>query len=211
MEQQNALIQKHCAVCHTDAHPNGGLSLQHFDVSHADPGVAAMVRSKVLDGAFRAAGIPGPTQADEAAIAEALDVASKGADQWQVNPNGASIVRAAASKAHPSRPSLYRLTVGCNARTKNVEMQLDWAPDVPANGQQLVATVDTNLRAFVTVEGQEKMGNGNGATSGPGSIKLVLPTPRSALTISDLFWNETVEFSFRDLPAKARQTLAGCR
>jgi hypothetical protein len=32
--QQNALVQKYCAVCHTDVHRNGGLSLQHFDAAH---------------------------------------------------------------------------------------------------------------------------------------------------------------------------------
>jgi hypothetical protein len=36
--QQNALVQKYCAVCHSDAHMNGGLSLQHFDAAYPDPG-----------------------------------------------------------------------------------------------------------------------------------------------------------------------------
>ena len=29
--QQNALVQKYCAVCHTDAAKDGALSLPHFD------------------------------------------------------------------------------------------------------------------------------------------------------------------------------------
>jgi hypothetical protein len=45
--QQNALLQKYCVVCHTDAHMNGGLSLEHFDAAHPDPGVAAMLVSKL--------------------------------------------------------------------------------------------------------------------------------------------------------------------
>src|SRR5580704_9067755 len=48
--QQNALVQKYCAVCHTDAHMNGGLSLEHFDAPHSNPGVAAMMLSKLTNG-----------------------------------------------------------------------------------------------------------------------------------------------------------------
>ncbi len=33
--QQNALVQKYCTMCHTDAVKNGGLSLEHFDVAIA--------------------------------------------------------------------------------------------------------------------------------------------------------------------------------
>jgi hypothetical protein len=49
--QQNALVQKYCAVCHTDTQRNAGLSLQHFDAAHADPSVAAMMR-RVSPGLF---------------------------------------------------------------------------------------------------------------------------------------------------------------
>ena len=48
--QQNALVQKYCAVCHTDAARNGGLSLQHFDVRTASPSLTAMMLSKVTQG-----------------------------------------------------------------------------------------------------------------------------------------------------------------
>ena len=39
--QQNALVQKYCAVCHTDAARNGGLSLEHFDAAQAPPSLMA--------------------------------------------------------------------------------------------------------------------------------------------------------------------------
>jgi cytochrome c551/c552 len=48
--QQNALVQKYCAVCHTDAVKNGGLSLEHFDAAHAAPSLTAMLLSKVTGG-----------------------------------------------------------------------------------------------------------------------------------------------------------------
>ena len=48
--QQNALVHKYCAVCHTDAAKNGGLSLEHFNVADAPPGLIAMLLSKLTGG-----------------------------------------------------------------------------------------------------------------------------------------------------------------
>ena len=52
--QQTKLIHDYCAVCHTDASRNGGLTLQHFDAANPDPGVARMLVSKIHGGAFGA-------------------------------------------------------------------------------------------------------------------------------------------------------------
>ena len=41
--EQNALVKRYCAVCHTDAAMNGGLSLQHYDAANRDPTLAAMI------------------------------------------------------------------------------------------------------------------------------------------------------------------------
>jgi hypothetical protein len=48
--QQTALVKKQCASCHSDALMYGGLSLEHFDASHADPTLAAMLVSKITNG-----------------------------------------------------------------------------------------------------------------------------------------------------------------
>ncbi|MEQ1898596.1 MAG: hypothetical protein ABL971_14550 [Vicinamibacterales bacterium] len=48
--QQNAVVQKHCAVCHTDRTLNGGLSLQGFDAATVTPSLAAMMLSKLTSG-----------------------------------------------------------------------------------------------------------------------------------------------------------------
>src|SRR5216684_1558711 len=48
--QQNALVRKYCAVCHTDAAKNGGLSLEHFDAAQAPPSLTAMLLSKLTGG-----------------------------------------------------------------------------------------------------------------------------------------------------------------
>src|ERR1700722_1646584 len=63
VEQQNAIVRRQCAVCHDDVHLNGGLSLQHFDAAHLDPSLAAMIVSKLKNGAMGAAGIGVPDKA----------------------------------------------------------------------------------------------------------------------------------------------------
>jgi hypothetical protein len=109
--QQNALVQKYCAVCHTDAHLNGGLSLQHFDAARPDPGIAAMIVSKLTSlspkqvsasqqqdpgvatiiaskmktGAMGAAGVPVPDRPTQLAFLSALSSEAAGAGEWTVN------------------------------------------------------------------------------------------------------------------------------
>ena len=109
--QQTALVEKYCAVCHNDAHRNGGLSLEHFDAAHADPGVAAMLVSKLTNGvalekihvartdpaaaalragnmkagAMGAAGIPVPDRETQEAWVSALAAEATGAGEWTVN------------------------------------------------------------------------------------------------------------------------------
>lgn len=108
--QQNALVQKYCAVCHTDAANNGGLSLEHFDAAEAppsltamllskltggvlletvreapsNPGAAAVVDRKMKSGAMGAAGIPIPDKATIDALIQALAMESNGATEWTV-------------------------------------------------------------------------------------------------------------------------------
>jgi hypothetical protein len=51
LDQQNAFVKTHCAVCHTDRANNGGLSLEGFDAAVASPSLAAMMLSKITSGA----------------------------------------------------------------------------------------------------------------------------------------------------------------
>ena len=55
--EQQALVRKYCAVCHSDAAMNGGLSLQHYDPAVPNPALAAMLLSKLQNGAMGAAGL----------------------------------------------------------------------------------------------------------------------------------------------------------
>lgn len=108
--QQNALVQKYCAVCHTDVAKNGGLSLEHFDAAQAAPSLTAMLLSKLTggvllntardaasntsaaafidkkmrSGAIAAAGIPIPDKATIDALIHAFAVESAGAMDWTV-------------------------------------------------------------------------------------------------------------------------------
>src|SRR5262245_43377108 len=92
--QQNAMVQKYCAVCHTDAHRNGGLSLQHFDAERVEPSLAAMMVSKLKSGAIGAAGLPRPDQATQDAFFISLNSKTTGASEWNLSRTQDPITRA---------------------------------------------------------------------------------------------------------------------
>jgi len=209
VERQNALVQRHCAVCHTDAARNGGLTLQHFDAAKADPSLAAMLLSKLRGGAMGAAGLPfEKTDAD--ALEMAMLAASAGALEWTVSRGRvttAGIVREVAS-SNPGQPSRYRLVVSCDAGSRKGEVQLSWAPS-PRNGT-VKASVDGGSPVDYKVEGTESMGDGSTGMTGHAAVILEgLPWPRRTLTISELLPGETVVFPFEQL-AQTRQSFTEC-
>src|SRR5947207_6248033 len=66
--QQNALVQRYCAVCHTDAAKNGGLSLEHFDAAQAPPSLTAMLLSKLTGGVLLKTAREAPSNAIAGAL-----------------------------------------------------------------------------------------------------------------------------------------------
>ena len=197
--QQNELVAKYCGVCHSDARPNGGISLEHFDAARPDAGMVAMMLSKFQNGAFGASGTPLPDKPTQQALISALTGATAGAGEWIVNRSekpgawSASIVREA-------KTSIYRLTLSCRPETGRTEMQVAWSPGVPKDGREITVTADGNASASYIVSGQEAMGNGQAGTSGPGAwILAKTPVPRQKLTVANVFGDEAVEFPFEGL------------
>jgi cytochrome c551/c552 len=238
-EEQNALVQKYCTVCHTDSSKNGGLSLEHFDAAHASPSLiammlsklsggaslqtvremttsanaAALLKKKMKSGAMGAAGIPIPSNATSDAWLEAFAKESAGATEWSVERSRsvtASMLREMASSKTPGDAEAYRVVASCNPETREGSIQVAWSP-APQSGS-LAASVDGKAAVQYVVDGSEKMGNGSGLELHGRAVLVLaaLPFPTESLTIRDLFPDHNVTFSFADLPRDARRGLDAC-
>lgn len=110
MAEQNALIQRHCTVCHSDAARNGGLSLEGFSVDRAPSSLIAMLLSKMTQGlsvatlmsshsdndartliirqmrggAMTAAGVPPPADATTYVLIDALIARMRSPHDWSI-------------------------------------------------------------------------------------------------------------------------------
>ncbi|HVW12044.1 MAG TPA: hypothetical protein VHC90_25875 [Bryobacteraceae bacterium] len=212
--QQNALVQKYCAVCHTDETRNGGLSLAHYDAAQANPALAAMLLSKLQNNAMGAAGLGLPDKPTRDAWVAATTAQAVGAAKWTVIRTGsvvtASTVRDVALRAPAVGAPVYRLTLACDLASRQGDIELTWAP-VPQTGRTFFASVDGNAGIPHVLEGrEEKMGNGAAVTTGLAMSTLNVPLPEKTLTIENLFPGETVVFPLSQLNPADRRELAVC-
>jgi hypothetical protein len=214
---QNALVKKYCAVCHTDAANNGGLSLQHYDAARPDPQLAAMMLSKMRNGAMGAAGNGVPDKPMQEAWVLATVQQALGAQNWSVTRSdpssshgstvAASIVRFVNPRKGEANPPIYRLTLACDTASRQTTIQLTWSPE-PQTNRTFLVSADGQTAVPHALSGVEKMGNGASSVSGRASAVLNVPVPSASLTVSDLFPAERVDFP---IDSPARQALAACR
>jgi hypothetical protein len=218
--EQNALVKKYCAVCHTDAAKSGGLSLEHYDAAKRDPSLAAMALSKLNNGAMGAAGNGVPDKATQQAWLESTREQAAGAKEWFVSREESGVFASIVREVPPRNPSstdfpIYRVRIACNAATSAAEMQLTWSPQ-PQTGRTMAVSVDGNAPVEYNIEGKESMGNGGTGQTGHASVILSngkggkLPLANQSLTVRELFPAETVEFPFADLDQKVRSELRKC-
>ena len=217
---QNALVKKYCAVCHTDAAKNGGLSLEHYDAAKRDPGLAAMMLSKLNNGAMGAAGNGVPDKAAQQAWLEATRQQAARAEEWFVSREDGIMSAGMVREVPPRRPGstdapVYRVLMVCNSSTGFGEMQLTWSPE-PQTGRTMTVSIDGQAPVEYRIEGKESMGNGGTVQSGHASAVLnsgrggKLTLPKQSLVVGDLFPHETVEFPFGGLDKKAYFELSKC-
>lgn len=217
-QEQNALVKKYCAVCHTDAAMNGGLSLQHYDAAKRDPALARMILSKLNAGAMGAAGNGVPDKAAQGAWLASTREQAAGAREWFISREDGVISASTVREVPPRGPDVadspvYRVKITCHIVSGAGEMRLTWSPQ-PQTGRTMTASADGRTPVEYRIDGKESMGNGASVEAGHASVVLSdggkLGLPDHSLTIRELFPGETVEFPFRDLDQKVRTELHSC-
>jgi hypothetical protein len=213
-------MQKYCAACDTDAARNGCLSLEHYDAAQVNPALAAMLLSKLRNGAMGSTGLGVPDSTTRDAWVAATAAQAERAKGWTVirteTPGSkayvltASIVRDVAPRKSDTDAPVYRLTLACNTASHKGEIKLTWSP-APQADRTFSVAADRNAGIPHRLEGrEEKMGNGIASTTGLAAASLNVPLPEKILTITDLFPGETVVFPLSELDQVDRRQLAVC-
>ena len=215
--EQNGLVKKYCAVCHMDAAKSGGLSLEHYNAGLPDPGLAAMILSKLNNGAMGAAGMGVPDQAAQKAWLDSTVAQAVGATEWHVSRESGRVSAGIVKEVAPRRTGskvlpLYRLQFACDASGKG-EVQLTWSPEAQTS-RTITVVIDGKQTLEYKIEGNESMGNGQSGAYGHASVMLSegqkLRLPSRSLIVRELFAGETVEFAFDGLESDTGRELQRC-
>src|SRR5580658_9457633 len=110
--EQNALVMKYCAVCHTEA---------------------AMILSKLNNGAMGAAGNGVPDKLAQQAWLDSTREQAVGAREWFVSREDGRVTADILREVSPRKPGstdlpVYRLSMVCSPLSGVGEMQLTWSP-----------------------------------------------------------------------------------
>lgn len=194
--EQNALVKKYCASCHTDAARSGGLSLEHYNSAQKNPALAAMMLSKLHNGAMGAAGIGHPDKATSDAWVAAAEKQALGAEDWSVIRDqvlSASIVRGAGPT------EVYRLILSCDTRSRQGDARLAWSP-APQKDRTFLVSADGKPG----IPHQLADGEAVAATT------LNAPLAEKTLAVSGVFPDQVVVFPLGELDPGTREELAAC-
>jgi hypothetical protein len=225
VSQQNALVQKYCAVCHSETKMMGGLSLEVFDAEHPDPSVAAMMVNKLNSGAMGAAGIPIPDSSVVSALTAALSNqaadAAAATGGWtfkafndplsKVPLVTATIVREVPSTRPPGESSVYQLTVTCQ---KNSDVAKGGNAGEPAEMHITTYTKGSSGLAPRPMSGPlpityEVDGRFYSGVASNGQMPMTA-LPAKTLAVCNLFPGEAVMFPFGGLNDTLRRVLSTC-
>jgi hypothetical protein len=94
-QDDNALVRRYCATCHSDARKSGGLSLAGFDVTHASQNAEVTERMirKLQAGLMPPPGAPRPEAAVQHAFVTTLETSIDVAAAAKPNPGGRTFQR----------------------------------------------------------------------------------------------------------------------
>lgn len=226
--QQDELVARYCAVCHSDRLANGGLSLQHFQAREAEPSLAALMARKLQTGAIHAAGIAVPDEQTQAGFLAALLAGAKGAEAWTlrhyVDPATQaptlSLNRMVSVAQQRDSANLYRINVTCRTDTGAAQMQVTWSSAAAEPKRVISVSWDGQAPQAYRLGAAEQMGVGG--TSGRASVMLSGATAETegakpktvlaarSLTVTNVFDGPSVTFPFSGIPTAGREEMTRC-
>jgi hypothetical protein len=178
-----------------------GVSIGTARASATGETAHALVVARMKSGAMGASGLKIPDRATQDALVVALAEEAAGAGQWHADGNTVSMLREIPSASKPGESRMYRLSISCDAMTRQGTVLLTWAPNVPAKDARISVSGDGKPLFTAEVEGSEKAFPGATGASGTGGMILkLIELPERTLTITGLFPDEQVEFPMEDLP-----------